>query len=61
MYIHNCVQIMFKMWYIQLSCLIFYSVLSIGCRVSFKRKCCRGARITFRTEDSSQEMKKTLQ
>jgi hypothetical protein len=41
-----------QMWYIQLSYLIFYSVLSIWCRVSFKRKCCRGARITLRIEDS---------
>ncbi len=60
MYIHNCVHIIFKIWYKQASCLIFYSVLTTWCRVSFKRKCCRGTRITLKTEVSSQEMKKTL-
>ncbi len=48
-----------QIWYKQSSCLIFYSVLTIWCRVSFKRKCCRATRITLRTEVSSQEMKKT--
>ena len=33
MYIHNCVHIIFKIWYKQSSCLIFYSVLSTRCRV----------------------------
>ncbi len=37
---------------LQLSCLIFYSVLSTWYRVSFMRKCCRRTRITLRTEVS---------
>ncbi len=45
---------------LQLSCLIFYSLLSTWCRVSFMRKCWRGARITLRTEVSSQEINKNL-
>ena len=42
----------------QLSCIIFFSVLSTWCRVSFMRKCCRGTRSTLRTEVSSQKWRK---
>jgi hypothetical protein len=36
MYINNWVHIMFKIWYIQLSCIIYFSVLSTWCRDSLR-------------------------
>ncbi len=60
LYINNWVHTMFNIWYLQLSCIIYFSVLSTLCRVSFLRKCCRSRIITLRTEVFSKKMKKAL-
>ncbi len=38
MYIHNCVQIMFKMWYMTIILCNFFSVLPTWCRVPLREK-----------------------
>jgi hypothetical protein len=62
MYTHNCVHIMFKIWYITII-LSYFLLCAVHLMQGFVyEKMLQGiyCRITLRTEVSSQEMKKTL-